>query len=277
MAKRKQYCLDMRRKLSKKEYRDRLFVSDEKLFNENNDSVKKELRKKRTPPTQVKHRAHPEQVMVWAVFGNGMRQIVFHDSGSPWQQKSRKQLVKEKRVAGSFGISATKRYRLKELLRKSPQQQREWMRIERLVGTTGKQGGVDRFAYAHKCLAPFLERTRKFSRKPILLEDNAQIHKSIYCSVFKKLRKIDTVPGHAPNSCDLNPCEYVWSYLERKVSVRGPASKAELIKRIEEEFYAIPEATVRKWIDSYWDRLEACIAAKGDWVGQRGLRARPRG
>ena len=59
-----------------------------------------------------------------------------------------------------------------------------------------------------------------------------------------------------PNSPDLNPIENVWSILKSRVAERNPATKAELVKTIIEEWTNIPQKIIQNTIKSLTPRLQ---------------------
>ena len=133
------------------------------------------------------------------------------------------------------------------------------------------KGGVTRLDYCDNCLGPFAARTRRRREKPLLLEDNAKIHKSNFTMLYRKHRGITSVTDHPANSCDLNPCEFVWSWLKKEVCWMGPPSREAMVCELQAGFDRIPEEVIETWINTYWDRLDACVRSRGDWVGERSL------
>ena len=70
-----------------------------------------------------------------------------------------------------------------------------------------------------------------------------------------------------PNSPDLNPMDYfVWGAVERHTNKTPCYNKDELVKRIKKEFKALKKDLVIKSCARFRNRIEAIIAANGDFI-----------
>jgi transposase len=213
--------------------------------------------------------------MVWVCIGKNYRNIVVHEEEndedgdtSAGQWASREDMVKKCRMKAG-DINLNKRYTKQQLLNLTPEQQRQWLRVE-WRWNRGKGKGVNSFDHCHRCLGPLAAAVK--GTKHIVLEDNACIHTSNYSTVFKLHHKLKMLEGHPPMCCDLNPCEFVWGRMKEKVSFRGPPTLTALVKAVKDEFNAIPQCVVDKWVATYWTRLQCCVDKKGDWVGAKECR-----
>ena len=65
------------------------------------------------------------------------------------------------------------------------------------------------------------------------------------------------------NSPDLNPIERLWAILQDRVVQRLAYSEEELIKVVEEEWWAIPQSTIKALYDGMDGRVARCRAADG--------------
>lgn len=144
------------------------------------------------------------------------------------------------------------------------------MRLERQFNIGKKKRGVSRFEHCHQCLHQMGNALK--GKRHVILQDNAKIHTSCYSTLYSNHLKLRYIPNHPAHSCDLNPCEHVWAWLKKRISFRGPPSKDALIRAIKEEFEKIPQRTIDKWVDSYWERMKICSERNGDWVGERECR-----
>jgi transposase len=222
---------------------------------------------------QIKKEGYPKTVMVWAAIGNKFRHIVVHvddDEGDVkagvWADKA--EMVKKEKLPHSL-VDVTKRYTKKQLLGLTYQAQAQWLEIEYRWGR-GKKSGVDSYDHCRRCLVPTANAVH--GTHHLILEDNARIHTSNYSTLFKLNQKLNMLEGHPASSCDLNPCEHVWARLKDTVSFLGPPTVKDMASAIVKEFKAIPQGTVKKWMASYWSRLESCVERRGDWVGARECR-----
>ena len=69
-------------------------------------------------------------------------------------------------------------------------------------------------------------------------------------------------PAQSP---DLNPIEYLWDELERRLQATPshPTSVSDLTNELLEEWSKIAQNTVLNLVESFTRRVEAVIAAKG--------------
>lgn len=102
---------------------------------------------------------------------------------------------------------------------------------------------------------------------PIVMEDNAPVHKGVCTSERKRLNWEPYL--HPPNSPDLNPIENIWAYMKRKVAEKGLQITSH--KQMKEFILGIWNS----FSDTQWDaliasmpnRMKAVIKAKGGHTG----------
>ena len=103
-----------------------------------------------------------------------------------------------------------------------------------------------------------------FSENFLLMHDNARCHTSRITRQFLDEVNIRTMdwPALSP---DMNPIEHLWDELKRRVRARNPVPSTieELKAALLEEWYGIPQDTVKKLIRSMKNRLQAVIRARG--------------
>ena len=112
-------------------------------------------------------------------------------------------------------------------------------------------------------LQEFWEESFEDLEEPIVMEDNAPVHKKVYISVRLELEM--KCHQHPLNSPDLNPIENIWAHMKHRSSKEfGHITSAKEMKR----------AVVCLWNDfgdHRWDhliksmpsRIQAVIKAKG--------------
>ena len=79
--KRLAYCTTTPKQFPAEKFAPLLLVSDESLFNVNNNHSRKEYRTRKMKPTQVKVHKYPDSVMVYTWFGKNYRGIHVHVPG----------------------------------------------------------------------------------------------------------------------------------------------------------------------------------------------------
>ena len=104
--------------------------------------------------------------------------------------------------------------------------------------------------------------TIPMKNKIIFQHDLAPWHTS---NILKdQIRKLKlNVLDWAPKSPDLNPIEMLWSILDKKLASRPIYSKAELKRRLEEEWNGIDQELCIKLVESMPKRIQQCLKAKG--------------
>uniref|UniRef100_A0A667WWW4 Tc1-like transposase DDE domain-containing protein n=1 Tax=Myripristis murdjan TaxID=586833 RepID=A0A667WWW4_9TELE len=100
---------------------------------------------------------------------------------------------------------------------------------------------------------------------PFLFQhDCAPVHKARSIKTWMTESGVDELdwPAQSP---DLNPIEYLWDELERRLRARPsrPTSVCDLTNALLEEWSKIPINTLLNLVDSLPRRVEAVIAAKG--------------
>ncbi len=117
--------------------------------------------------------------------------------------------------------------------------------------------------YVSKLLQPSLAKLKKWtSEGHVFMQDNARPH----CGAMEwlKARGVAGLPfAWPPRSCDLNPIETVWSWLQTRVANEGPFGAEELEKLVRQEWDAIPQSKIDAVVSSYARRCEKVVEAKG--------------
>src|SRR5438045_6308248 len=126
---------------------------------------------------------------------------------------------------------------------------------------------VDSAVYLnHILLGPlqqFWEESFEDMRVPIVMEDNAPVHKKVCIPARTELGM--TVLEWPPNSPDLNPIENIWSYMKDIIGKDyGEVSSVAEMKRIVRSMWEnFKDEQWDKLIESLSERIAAVIAVKG--------------
>ena len=102
--------------------------------------------------------------------------------------------------------------------------------------------------------------------EPIVMEDNAPVHKGVYVATRKQLGMVAL--AHPPNSPDLNPIEHVWAYIKDIIAkdyseVSSEKEMKKIVRKLWEEF---PSDKWDHLIESMPDRMQRVIKARGGWI-----------
>ena len=112
-------------------------------------------------------------------------------------------------------------------------------------------------------LKTFVEESHSEGFEPIVMEDNAPVHKGVCMAARKELKWLSY--EHPPNSPDLNPIEHIWAYLKDQITryYSHITSQAEMRRVVQEMWNNFMNTQWNGLIASMPARMKAVIAAKG--------------
>ena len=120
--------------------------------------------------------------------------------------------------------------------------------------------------YIHQILQPHLiPHLEEHHELQWFRQDNAKPYVAHATRQFLNDQEVQTVPW-VPYSPDLNPIEHLRGELGRRVMRRGHASWDLFIRILPQEWYAIPQDSIRNLIRTMWRRCTACVAAEGGHI-----------
>ena len=122
--------------------------------------------------------------------------------------------------------------------------------------------------YIDECLKPSLSLLTASTsgpspRQKTFMQDGAKAHTSKATMAYLASRGVKVVQGWPARSPDLNPIENLWALLADKVSDRMPTTDAELRSFIVEEWAAIPQSLIDKYVKTFLRKLAECVATLG--------------
>jgi len=112
-------------------------------------------------------------------------------------------------------------------------------------------------------LKTFWMTSKKKIKVPIVMEDNAPVHKK-YCIPLREKLKMQTLE-HPANSPDLNPIEHIWAIMKHRIAKEYGhiTSQVEMKKVVQEMWDSFGDDEFNHLIESMVERIEAVIKAKG--------------
>lgn len=142
-----------------------------------------------------------------------------------------------------------------------------WIKpTQKVAGGRKTIGTVD---YIEQILEPHIEPLyrgiQSLDIEPILMEDNAAIHKSKEAILWKRQAGLTTIDW-PPSSPDLNPDEYMWRYMKQHIKhyKQVITRQTELWEAAEFEWNEnLRSQRYLKYIESMPDRIKAVIKNRG--------------
>lgn len=123
---------------------------------------------------------------------------------------------------------------------------------------------IEQNEYQRLCLMPCLRTLQR--EGVVFMHDGAKAHTALSTQVFLCAHNVKYIKDWPSRSPDLNPVENLFALLKRMVDTRLPTSREELVKAIVEEFKAIPQEKIDKYVRSYAARLRECIRRGGETI-----------
>ena len=126
-------------------------------------------------------------------------------------------------------------------------------------------GNLNAVRYRDQILRPVaVPYLQNMGPNAILQDDNARPHRARIITAYLQNVGVDRMDWPAV-SPDLNPIEHLWDQLGRAVRLRvtNTTTLADLQNILIEEWDAIPQQKVARWVTSMRRRCEAFVAARG--------------
>lgn len=126
-------------------------------------------------------------------------------------------------------------------------------------------GNLNGVRYQTEILQPLvLPALHQLGPHAVFQDDNARPHRSRAVNTFLQAAGVDRMQWPA-NSPDLNPIEHLWDELGRRLQQRRPrpANLNELFLSLQQEWDAVPQAFLRKLVNSMRQRCHECLASNG--------------
>ncbi|GFS78683.1 DDE_3 domain-containing protein [Trichonephila clavipes] len=122
--------------------------------------------------------------------------------------------------------------------------------------------------YCNEILLPYVRLFRGAMGLQFLFMDaNAPCHRTVAAEQLLESEDIERMdrPARSP---DLNPIEYVWDFLGRRLASRTlpPVTIQELRLALQDEWAAMPQQLIDTLILSMGRRCETCLAVRGDHI-----------
>ncbi|GFV49612.1 transposable element Tcb2 transposase [Trichonephila clavipes] len=130
------------------------------------------------------------------------------------------------------------------------------------------EGSVNGTRYCNEILLPYVRLFRGAKGLQFLfMDDNASCHHTVAAEQLLESEDIERMdwPARSP---DLNPIEYVWDFLGRRLVDRTlpPVTIRELRLVLQDEWAAMPQQLIDTLILSMGRRCETCLSVRGDHI-----------
>ncbi|GFS78105.1 transposable element Tcb2 transposase [Trichonephila clavipes] len=129
-------------------------------------------------------------------------------------------------------------------------------------------GSVNGTRYCNEILLPYVRLFRgAMGLQFLFMDDNAPCHRTVAAEQLLESEDIERMDWTA-RSPDLNPIEYVWDFLGRRLAARTlpPVTIRELRLALQDEWAAMPQLLIDTLILSMGRRCETCLAVRGDHI-----------
>ncbi|GFX35103.1 transposable element Tcb2 transposase [Trichonephila clavipes] len=129
-------------------------------------------------------------------------------------------------------------------------------------------GSVNGTRYCNEILLPYVRLLRgTMGLQFLFMDDNAPCHRRVAAEQLLESEDIERMDWSA-RSPDLNPIEYVWDFLGRRLAARTlpPVMIRELRLALQDEWAAMPQQLIDTLILSMGRRCETCLAVRGDHI-----------
>ena len=135
--------------------------------------------------------------------------------------------------------------------------------VKKLV-VFGQGESINADTYKRKCLMPYRTILQRVGY--VFMQDGARAHTAASTIRYLEGNTIRFFRDWPARSPDLNPIENLWSYVQGRVSRRGPTDRTALAGFFRQEWEAIPQHVIDELVLTFRARLLKCIANKGNTI-----------
>lgn len=133
--------------------------------------------------------------------------------------------------------------------------------IPRKKDEEGKVISMNSSRYIRVCLASILNGSNQIPHDAILMQDGARCHTAKATLAYLSRKGQMVLEDWPPYSPDLNPIEYLWAHLDKKISEEAPQTADQLEAVAKRVWDAIPQAVINNYVLGFKGLLKDHVSA----------------